>query len=182
VSDQHAGAGTQVARGVGALAADALAEAAGLVAALARQSGQAAAAARAESIAARSSALSVSNELAFVRASRRLDSAARGQGDDAELRRTLASAADVPLQVCLAAGDLVVLAADLVSGPMPERDLDLRGVVQLAAGACACASLLVSGNTVLEPDDPRRVRAHEAETAARAAADRLGDRSAAAPS
>ena len=83
MSDPHAGAGTQVVRGVGALAAETLAEAAALVAALARQAGQGSPAARAESIGARASALSVSNEMAFLRASRQLDAADHGQADDA---------------------------------------------------------------------------------------------------
>ena len=175
MSDPHAGAGTQVVRGVGALAAETLAEAAALVAAFARQAGQGSPAARAESIGARASALSLSNEMAFARASRQLDAAEHGQADDAALARARASAADVPLQVCQVASDLVVLAADLASGPMPERRLDLWGVVQLAAGACSCAALLVCANAALDADDPRSVQARQAESTAHAAARRFLD-------
>jgi hypothetical protein len=175
VSDPHAGAGTQVVRGVGALAAGTLAEAGALVAALARQAGQSAPAARAESIGARASALSVSNELAFVRASRQLDAADHGHGDDAGLARARASAAAVPLQVCQVASDLVVLATDLAAGPMPERRLDLWGVVQLAAGACSCAALLVCANAALDADDAAYVQARQAESTAHAAARRFLD-------
>jgi hypothetical protein len=175
VSDPHPGAGTQVVRGVGALAAETLAEAAALVAALARQAGQAGPAVRAERIGARASALSVSNELAFARASRRLDAADHAPADDAALARARASAADVPLQVCQAASDLVVLAAELASGPMAERRLDLWGVVQLAAGACSCAALLVCANAALDADDARCVQARQAESAAGAAARRFLD-------
>ena len=169
VTDPHAGTRTQVVRGVGALAAETLAEAAALVAALARQAGQAGPAVRAESISARSSALSVSNELTFARATRQLDTD-HPPADDAALARARASAADVPLEVCQVASDLVVLAADLASGPMPERRLDLWGVIQLAAGACSCAALLVCANAALDTDDARCVQARQAESAAAAAA------------
>ena len=98
-----------------------------------------------------------------------------GQADDAALARARASAADVPLQVCRVASDLVVLATDLASGPMPERRLDLWGVVQLAAGACSCAALLVCANAALDADDARSVQARQAESAARAAAHRFLD-------
>jgi hypothetical protein len=56
--------------GVGALAADMVAQAAELLAVVARQAGQDAATTQAEAIRARASALALSNEVAFTRASR----------------------------------------------------------------------------------------------------------------
>jgi hypothetical protein len=58
---------------------------------------------------------------------------------------------------------------------MQERRLDLWGVVQLAAGACSCAALLVCANAALDSDDPAYVQARQAESPAHAAARRFLD-------
>ena len=162
MSDPDTRTSTQVVRGVGALAAETVAEAAALVATLARQAGQSAATAEAEGIRARSSALSVSIELVYTRASRELATSNRGHSDQASLAQTLANAADAPLRVCQLARNLVLLATDLATGALPERRSDLSGVVQLAAGACACAALLVQVNRALDAHDPRWIRASQA--------------------
>ena len=151
MSDPRAGAGTQVVRGVGALAAETLAEAAALVAAFARQAGQGSPAARAESIGARASALSLSNEMAFARASRQLDAAEHGQADDAALARARASAAEVPLQVCQVASDLVVLAADLASGPV-QNGASISGASFRACGR----GMFLRGAARVRERGPRR--------------------------
>lgn len=173
MSDAHATPKTLVVRGVGALAADTVAQAAELVVVLARQAGQSAAAAQAQRILASASALSVSNELAFARASRELEASLGGQGDERALGQALASAVDVPVRVCRAACDLVVLAGELAAGPISARRADLCGVAQLAAGACATAALLARSNLTLGPEDPRRIQVDQAATTARDAARRM---------
>ena len=162
-----------VVRGVGAVAAEMVAQAAELVAVLARQAGHSAIAADAQSISARASGLSVSNEIAFVRASRELRAARGGHGDESDLAHAIANAADVPLRVCEIASDLVLLACGLATGPLSSCAADLAGVAQLADGACSAAALLVSANSTLAADDPRRAQARAASTAATAASRRL---------
>jgi formiminotetrahydrofolate cyclodeaminase len=162
-----------VVRGVGSLAADSVAEAAGLLVVLARQAGQGAAAAQAAQIQARSAALSVSNELAFTRATRQLDASLSGQGDEFALTRALAGAVEVPLSVCRVAGDLVHLAADLASGPMPDRCADLCGIAVIATGASDAAALLVRANLAVGPTDDRRSAAQQLATAAATVTRRL---------
>jgi hypothetical protein len=162
-----------VVRGVGAVAAEMVAQAAELVAVLARQAGHSARAADARSISARASGLSVSNEIAFVRASRELHGARAGRGDESDLAHALANAADVPLRVCEIASELVLLACGLATGPLSSCAADLAGVAQLADGACSAAALLVSANSVLDVEDPRRARAHATAAAATAASRRL---------
>jgi formiminotetrahydrofolate cyclodeaminase len=147
-----------------------VAQAAELLAVLARQAGRDDATTRAESIRARASALALSNELAFTRASRQLDAALRGQSDDLTLTQAATSAADGPLRICQAANDLTLLAAELAAGPMSQRSADLCGIAQLAAGACNAAALLVRANSALAADDPRRSRADESASATYAAA------------
>jgi formiminotetrahydrofolate cyclodeaminase len=143
------------------------------VAVLARQAGQGASAVQAERILARASALSVSNELAFTRASRALDASNSGQTDEFALSRSLADAVEVPLRVCQIARDLVLLAEELAAGPMSQRRADLCGVARLAAGASDAAALLVRANAAVGRDDPRRSLAEETSNAANAAAQRL---------
>jgi formiminotetrahydrofolate cyclodeaminase len=177
VSDVPGSATHLVVRGVGALAADLVAQAAELVAVLARQAGQGASAGQAERILARASALSVSNELAFTRAARALEASnSGGQADELALSRSLADAVEVPLQVCQVASDLVRLAAQLATGPMSQRWADLCGVAQLAAVACDTAALLVRANLGADPADPRHSLADETAAAATAAAQRLREK------
>lgn len=176
VSDVPGSATHLVVRGVGALAADSVAQAAELVAVLARQAGQGTSAGQAERILARASALSVSNELAYTRASRALDASNSDQADEFTLSRSLADAVEVPLRICQVASDLVLLAAQLATGPMSQRYADLCGVARLAAGASDAAALLVRANPTVGPDDPRRSLAEETSNAANAAAQRLCER------
>ena len=156
MSGAGSGQAPLVVRGVGALAADMVAQAAELLAVVARQAGQDAATTQAEAIRARASALALSNEVAFTRASRQIEAARRGQSGDVTLAQAAASAADVPLRICQAANDLTLLAAELASGSMSQRSADLCGIAQLAAGACSAAALLVHANSGLAADDPRR--------------------------
>jgi formiminotetrahydrofolate cyclodeaminase len=150
-----------------------VAQAAELVVVLARQAGQSASAAHAGRIGARAVALSVSNELAFTRASRELDASIGGEAEEVALTPALADALEVPLRVCQVASDLVLLAAELAAGPMSQRRADLCGVAQLAAGACDAAALLVRANLTVGPTDSRRSLAEQTVTAASAAARRL---------
>ena len=160
-------------RGVGALSADSVAQAAELVAVLSRQAGQDASAAQAERIRARAAALSVSNELAFTRASRELDAATSGEGDELALTQAVAAAVEVPLAVCQAANDLVLLAAELAAGQMSQRSADLCGAAQLAAGACDAAAVLVRATLTVGSADERRSRAEQTSAAARDAVRRM---------
>jgi hypothetical protein len=173
VSGAQAGGTHLVVRGVGALAADLVAQTAELVGVLARQAGQGESAAEAGRIGARAAALSVSNELAFTRASRELDASISGEGEEVALTPALADAVEVPLRVCQVASDLVLLAAELAAGPLSQRRADLCGIAQLAAGACDAAALLVCANSTVGRTDPRRSRAEQTVTAANAAARRL---------
>lgn len=156
-------------RGVGALAADAVAQAAELVVALARHAGLAEPQGRAAQIHARASALSVSNELAFTRALREQEAAAGSR----EPSRAQSGAVEVPLAICQVASELVQLAATLASGPLARRKADLCGIALLAAGACDTAALLVRANVVIPQDDDRRDRAEQISAEARAGAGRL---------
>src|SRR4051812_13203306 len=115
----------------------------------------------------------MSNELAYTRASRELDAAVGGAGDEFELARALERAAGIPLSVCLVASDLVMLSSALAEGPMSAYATDLCGVAQLASGACRTAGLLVKANLAVSDDDSRRSRSDAAVTAASAAASRL---------
>ena len=156
-------------RGVGALAADAVAQAAELLVALTRHAGLAEPQGRAARIHARASALSVSNELAFTRALREQESASASR----EPSRAQSGAVEVPLAICQEASELVQLAATLASGPLTRRSADLCGIAQLAAGACDTAALLVRAYAVIPRDDERRDRAEQISAAARAAAQRV---------
>jgi hypothetical protein len=158
--------GPLIARGVGALAADTVAQCAELLALLARQAGVGAYAAQAVRIHARASSLAVSNELAFTRASRELAASIGGQGDEFALTQALAGAVEVPLRVCQAASDFVLLAVELAAGPLSHRSADLCGSAQLAAGACDAAALLVRTNLTVGDDDARRSLADQISTAA----------------
>ena len=147
-----------------------VAQAAELLAVLARQAGRDTATTQAESIRARASSLALSNELAFTRASRQLDAALRGQSDDLTVAQSATSAADVPLRICEAANELVLLAAELAAGALSQRSADLCGIAQLATGACNAAAHLVHASSALAADDARRSRAEETASATNAAA------------
>lgn len=162
-----------VVRGVGALAADSVMQAAELVVALSREARLGEPEAQAARIHARASALAVSIEVAFTRASRERQSTAGDPGGAPELSQAQARAVELPLEVCQLAGDLVALAGALAAGPMSARRTDLYGVAQLAAGACNAAALLVAANSTLAPTDERRRRAEQTSTAADAEAQRM---------
>ena len=128
------------------------------------------------SIGARASALSVSNELAFLRASRQLDAADHGQADDAGRARTRASAADVP-------------AAGLPGRERPRRARNrprfgspwrngawISGAwFSLRPGHVPAPALLVCANAALDADDARCIQARQAETTSHSAARRFLD-------
>jgi formiminotetrahydrofolate cyclodeaminase len=162
-----------VVRGVGALAAEIVAQAAELVAVLARQAGDGASAAQASRIQARASALAVLNEQAFSLASRELDASIGGEGDELSLSLALARSVDVPLDVCTVASDLVLLCAELADGSLSARAPDLCGAAQLGVGACNAAGLLVDANLTVGPGDARSSRADVISTTADRTARRM---------
>ena len=142
-----------VARGVGALAADTVAQCAELIALLARQAGMGAYAAQAVRIHARASSLAVSNELAFTRASRELEASIGGQGDEFALTQALAGAVEVPLRVCQAASDLVLLLKEASTAGLKVKFgtmfLDLPGSLESAGPAALGYYTVESSNKEL---------------------------------
>jgi formiminotetrahydrofolate cyclodeaminase len=84
------------------------------------------------------------------------------------LGRALASAAEVPLLIAQAAGDVAVLAADAAAWAAPEARGDVAGAALLASAAARAAAHLVEINLGATAGD-RRV--HAARAAAAAAAD-----------
>jgi hypothetical protein len=162
-----------VVRGVGALAAEIVAQAAELVAVLARQAGHGPSAAQAARIQARAAALAVLNEQAFSVASRELDASIGGEGDEFALTQALARSVEVPLDICRVASDLVLLCAELADGPLSARGPDLCGAAQLGVGACNAAGLLVRANLTVGAADARRGRADVISTTADRTARRM---------
>jgi hypothetical protein len=156
--------------GAGSLAANVVAQAAMLVAALAHADGDGAIAAQAQRIGARAGVLSVSNDEAFAGATRQLVAAATGEGDGFRLEVSLAEAAATPRVIGETACDLAQLAAHLAHTCDGVRRADYIGVAHLSAAAASSAAVLVRSNLVIGDDDWRLMAASTAAAEAATAA------------
>ncbi|HET6175223.1 MAG TPA: hypothetical protein VFD90_21645 [Gaiellales bacterium] len=156
--------------GVGSLAANVVAQAAMLVAALAHEDGDGGTAAQAQRIGMRAGVLSISNDAAFAAARKQLVAAATGEGDGFWLEVTLGEAAATPRVIAETACDLALLAAHLAHTCDGVRRADYVGIAHLSAAAASTASVLVRSNLIIGDDDWRRTGASAAAAeAARAA-------------
>jgi hypothetical protein len=158
--------------GAGSLAANVVAQAALLIAALARESGDGATAAQAQRIAARAGVLSLANDAAFSAATRQLAAATRGEGDAFGLEVALAKAAATPRVICEAACDLALLAAELADTGDGSRRADHIAIAQLSAAAASSSALLVRTNLAVGEDYWRLSAANAAAAEAARAAQR----------
>jgi methenyltetrahydrofolate cyclohydrolase len=157
----------------GSAAAATAALAAALVANVARAASEPGTAAQADALASRLTALTAEDADAFEAAVRAL--AEQGDGSathDFLLGTMLRRAADVPLQIAEAAGDVALLAGAVAEiAPVGQR-ADVVGAALLAEGAARAAAHLVDVNLASRPGDERHVRvpAAVADAAATAAA------------
>jgi hypothetical protein len=161
--------------GVGSLAANVVAQAAMLVAALARAEEDGGTAAQAWRIGARAGALSISNDAAFASATRQLVATATGEGDGFWLESALAEAAATPGVICATACDLAQLAAHLADTCDGVRRADYVGIAHLSAAAASTSAVLVRSNLVIGDDDSRLMAASAAAADAARAALRAGE-------
>ena len=130
--------------GAGSLAANVIAQAAMLVAALAHADGDGGTAAQAQRIGTRAGVLSISNDAAFARATKQLVAAATGEGDGFWLEVALGEAAATPRVICETACDLALLAAYLADTCDGVRRADYVGITifrwpQPPRLRCSCA-------------------------------------------
>jgi hypothetical protein len=160
--------------GACSLAANVVAQAAMLIAALAREAGDEATAAEAQSIGTRAGVLSVSNDVAFAAATQQLVAAATGEDAGFWLEIALSDAASTPTVICATARDLAVLAAELAQTGDVTRRADYVGIAQLAAAAASSAALLVRTNLVISDDDWRLSETNTSAAEAARAAQRAG--------
>lgn len=154
----------------GPLAAVVTAEAAAVVAAVARFSGDEAAAAQAESLRARARPLAAADAEAYAAAAARL---ASREGDDFALGRALEDAADVLLEIADAAADVAELAALVADRCRPALRPDAAAAAMLAEASARAAAHLVEVNLAVEQDDQRSRRCRAAVDAAAAALERV---------
>jgi hypothetical protein len=161
--------------GAGSLAANVVAQAAMLVAALAHENGDGGTAAQAQRIGTRAGVLSISNDAAFAAATRQLLAAATGEGDGFRLEVALGEAAATPRVICETACDLALLAAHLAHTCDGARRADFVGIAELSAAAAATAALLVRTNLVIGDDDWRLTTASAAAAEAARAAQRANE-------
>jgi formiminotetrahydrofolate cyclodeaminase len=148
---------------IGPIAARVVADAAGLVAELAREFGDDAGAAQADTLRMRATALAAEDARAYGAAASRL---AGSGGQDVELGRALDEAAAAPLRIAETAADVAALAAALQDRVVPEALPDLAGAALLAEGAARVGAHLVAVNLVVQADDERLRRASAAVEAA----------------
>jgi formiminotetrahydrofolate cyclodeaminase len=154
--------------GGGPLAARVCASAAELLAAMARAAADAwpegrGVAAQAESLRARVMPLAELSAEAYERA------LAAG-GDDYELGRAYAKAAEPPLRIAEAAADVSQLAAHIAEHGDPARRADAVSAALVASGCARAAAELVAVNLTVSASDERVRRAERlAEEAARTA-------------
>ena len=160
--------------GAGSLAANVVAQAAMLLAALAHEEGDGGTAAQAQRIGTRAGVLSVSNDAAFARATQQLLAAATGEGDGFWLEVTLGEAAATPRVICETACDLALLAAYLAERCNGVRRADYVGIAHLSAAAASASAVLVRTNLVIADDDWRLMAASGAAAEAAHAALRAG--------
>jgi methenyltetrahydrofolate cyclohydrolase len=165
----------------GSSAALALAVAAALVAKVARLSRPewpeaAGAAAQANALRRRAVMLAEADAAVYEEALLMLDAKGEAEPDaerrDAALGEALSRAADVPLLIASAAGDLGVLAADVAGGGRSDATADAAVAALLAEGCARSAHHLVEVNLATRPDDRRVADGARAVETARAAAKR----------
>ena len=161
--------------GAGSLAANVVAQAAMLVAALAHAEGDGGTAAQAQRIGIRAGVLSISNDEAFASATQQLVATATGEGDGFRLEVALGEAAATPRVICDTACDLALLAAHLAHTCDGTRRADYVGVAHLSAAAASASAALVRSNLVIADDDWRLLRASAAASDAAVAALRAGE-------
>jgi formiminotetrahydrofolate cyclodeaminase len=151
----------------GSAAAAAAALAAALVANVARSASDPGTAAQADALAARLTALTAEDADAFEAAVRALEEPADGsETHDFLLGTLLRRAADVPLQIAEAAGDVALLAHAIAELAPAGQRADAVGAALLAEGAARAAAHLVDINLASRPGDERHARAHDAVSAA----------------
>jgi len=161
----------------GSAAAAAGALAAALVAKVARSASDPGTAAQADALAGRLTALTAEDADAYEAAVRALAEPGPGsETHDFLLGTMLRRAADVPLQIAEAAGDVALLASAIADVAPAGQHADLVGAALLAEGAARAATRLVEVNLASRPGDERHVRAHDAVAAATQAVTALGGR------
>jgi formiminotetrahydrofolate cyclodeaminase len=161
----------------GSAAAAAGALAAALVAGVARSASDPGTAAQADALAGRLTAMTAEDADAYEAAVRALAEPGGGsETHDFLLGTMLRRAADVPLQIAEAAGDVAMLAGAIAENAPAGQHADLVGAALLAEGAARAAAHLVDINLASRPGDERHVRAHEAVAAATQATTALGAR------
>lgn len=149
--------------GGGPLAAGVTMSAAELLAKLAREAGEPGLAAQAESLRERAAPLVDAAASAY-------EAAIGSSGDDYEVGRAYAHAAEPPLRIVEAAADVAALAACVAQQGDPARRADAVAAGLLAAGAARAAAELVAINLTMSAGDERARRAASlADDAARAA-------------
>ena len=155
------------------MAAQAAAEAARLVATVARETsgwdGAAGSAAQATALAGRLDGLARDDAEAFAAA---LGALAEGTRD---LPMRMARAAEVPLEIACVAADVAEAARLVAERCDGVLRADAAGAAALAAGAAMAASHLVQANLVVTGDDPRLEQAARAADDARYSATRALD-------
>jgi formiminotetrahydrofolate cyclodeaminase len=159
-------AAPEPAPGGGSTAAVVGALAAALCIKAARLSNDAGAAAQGEALRRRLQTLADEDAAAFLDALHEL----RERRGDVPLGRALDRAADVPLRIGEACGDVAALGAELAERCKPEVAPDARGAAALAAGAARAAAMLVEANLGAAPGDERVARAVRVAEAAQAVA------------
>jgi formiminotetrahydrofolate cyclodeaminase len=156
----------------GSAAAAAAALAAALVANVARSASDPGTAAQADALSNRLTALAAEDADAYEAARRALTQSGDGsQGQDFLLGTKLRRAADVPLQIAEAAGDVALLARAVAEIAPDGQHPDTAGAALIAEAAARTAAHLVDVNLASRPGEERQVRAHEAVAAAAEAAD-----------
>jgi methenyltetrahydrofolate cyclohydrolase len=155
-------AAREPAPGGGSTAALVGAMAAALCAKVARFSEDPGAVAQADALRRRLEALAAEDAEAFVAALSEL----RTSSGDFDLGRALERAADVPLRIAEACGDVAALAVDLAERGKPALEADARAAAALAAGAARVGALLVEVNLGTAPDDDRVQQANRLAAAA----------------
>ena len=160
-------------QGAGSVAARAAAEAALLVATVARETtgwgGAAGAVAQANALADRLIELAAEDAEAFAAALEALEASSR------DLPMRLAHAAEVPLEIALKAADVAEAAALVAERCDGVLRPDAAGAAALASGAALAAASLVRANLVVTQDDARLAQATRAVDDARASAARALD-------
>ena len=142
----------------GSAAAAAAALAAALVANVARSASDPGTAAQADALAARLTALTAEDADAFEAAVRALEEPADGsETHDFLLGTVLRRAADVPLQIAEAAGDVALLAHAIAEVAPAGQRADAVGAALLAEGAARAAAHLVDINLASRPGDERHL-------------------------